>query len=67
MSRFALPYIADISITMILYDFCLFPAELCYIIVNVRNIESLMQFADRRVPWKIDNGAENLVLQAQQF
>jgi hypothetical protein len=23
MSRFALPYIADISITMILYDFCL--------------------------------------------
>jgi hypothetical protein len=26
-----------------------------------------MQFADRRVPWKIVNGAENLVLQALQF
>jgi hypothetical protein len=26
MSRFALHYIADISITMILYDFLLFPA-----------------------------------------
>jgi hypothetical protein len=67
MSGFALPYIADISITMILYDFCLFPAQLCYIIINAQNIESLMQFADRRVPWKIANGAENLVLQALQF
>jgi hypothetical protein len=26
-----------------------------------------MQFADRRVPWKIANSAENLVLQALQF
>jgi hypothetical protein len=38
-----------------------------HIIINVRNNESLMQFADRRVPWKIANGAENLVLQALQF
>jgi hypothetical protein len=29
--------------------------------------ESLMQIADLRVPWKIANGAENLVLQALQF
>jgi hypothetical protein len=52
---------------MVLYDFCLLPAELCYIIVNVRNIESLMQFSGWCTPWKIANGVENLVLQALQF
>jgi hypothetical protein len=31
------------------------------------HIESLMQFADRRVSWKIASGAENLVLQALNF
>jgi hypothetical protein len=33
----------------------------------VWNIESLMKFADQRVPWEIANGAENFVLQALQF
>jgi hypothetical protein len=37
------------------------------IIVNVRNIESFMQFPDQCVPWKIASGAENLVLLALQF
>jgi hypothetical protein len=35
--------------------------------INVRNIESLMQFSDRCGPWKVSNGAENLILQAVQF
>jgi hypothetical protein len=64
---FALPYIADICIFIILYDFCLLAASFCYIIVNVRNIERFMQFSDRCVPWKIASGAENLVLQALQL
>jgi hypothetical protein len=38
VSGFVLPYIADISIFMILYNFCLLPALFCNIIVNVRNI-----------------------------
>jgi hypothetical protein len=60
---FALHYIADIHIFIIVYNLCLLPAWLCNIIVNVWNIESLMQLSDRCVPWKIANGAENLVLQ----
>jgi hypothetical protein len=48
LSGFALPYIADTIISMILYDFA-------------------MQFADRRVPWKIANSAENQVLEALQI
>jgi hypothetical protein len=67
MSGFALPYIEDFSISMILYDSCQLLALLYYIIVNVWNIETLMQFADPRVPWKIANSAENLALQSLQF
>jgi hypothetical protein len=36
---FALAYILDIHIIMILNDFCLFPAYYGYIIVKVRNLE----------------------------
>jgi hypothetical protein len=40
MSRFALSYAANMFILMILYDFCLFPAQFCYIIVYIRKVES---------------------------
>jgi hypothetical protein len=56
MSRFALPYILDISIYIILYDFRLLPTYFCYIIVNRWNIENLMQFADRYVTVKFIMG-----------
>jgi hypothetical protein len=36
-------------------------------IVDVRNIESLMQFSDWCAPWKVANRAESLVLQVLQF
>jgi hypothetical protein len=58
---------ANIWINMILYDFCLLPAQFSDEIINVRNVESHMQFADLCAPWKMSNGAENLVLQALQF
>jgi hypothetical protein len=50
---------------MIVNYFCL--AELCYVIVNVRNMDSHMRIADQCAPRQIANGAENLVLQALQF
>jgi hypothetical protein len=53
-----------IFIFMILDDFCLLPAWLCYVIINVRNLESHMNIADRCAPRKGANGAENLILQA---
>jgi hypothetical protein len=49
---------------MILYDFCLLPAQFSDEIINVGNLESHMQFADRCAPWKMSNSAQNLVLQA---
>jgi hypothetical protein len=48
---------------MILYDFCLSPAQFYYIIVYERKVEIRVQIADRCAPWKIFSGAENLVLQ----
>jgi hypothetical protein len=39
---FALSYIANIWINMILYDFCLLPAQFSDEIINVRNFESHM-------------------------
>jgi hypothetical protein len=67
LSGFALSNIANICIFMILYDFCLFPALFCYIIVYIWKFESHVQIANRCAPWKISNGAENFVLQALQF
>jgi hypothetical protein len=64
MSGFALSYTANMFILMILYDFCLSPAQLCYIIVHIRKVESRVQIADMCAPRKISSGAENLVLQA---
>jgi hypothetical protein len=52
---------------MILYDFCLLPAQFCYIIIYMRNVESHVQVTDRCPPWKISNGAVNRVLEALQF
>jgi hypothetical protein len=34
------------------------------IVINIRYVESHMQFADRSAPWKILKAAENPVLQA---
>jgi hypothetical protein len=51
---------------MILDDFCLLPAWLCYVIMNVRNLESHMHIADRCAPRKGANGGENFILQALQ-
>jgi hypothetical protein len=64
---FALSYIANICVNVILYDFCLLPAQFSDEIINVRNFGSHMQFADWCVPWKITTSAENHVLQALQF
>jgi hypothetical protein len=41
MSSFALSYTANIFILTILYDFCLLPAQFCYLIVYIRNVENL--------------------------
>jgi hypothetical protein len=64
---FAFSYIANILVNVILYDFCLLPAQFSDEIINVRNFESHIQFADRCAPWKISDGAENRVLQALQL
>jgi hypothetical protein len=61
VSGFALSNRANIFVFMILYDFCMMPAWFCYIIVNLRNLESHMQIADRYAPRKTANGANNLV------
>jgi hypothetical protein len=64
VSGFALSNIANIFIFMILDDFCLLLAWFCYVIVNVRNLESHMQIADWLAPREFANCAENLLLQA---
>jgi hypothetical protein len=66
MSGFTLPYTANLFILMILHDFCLLPAQFCYIIVCIRKIESCVQIAAQCAFWKISNGAQNLILQALQ-
>jgi hypothetical protein len=65
VSGFALSSVANIF--MILDDFCLLPAWFCYVIINVRNLESLMHIANWCAPRKIASGAENPILQALQF
>jgi hypothetical protein len=58
MSGFALSYATNMFILMILYDFCLLPAQFCYIIVYIWQVESRVQIANRCTPWTISNGAE---------
>jgi hypothetical protein len=41
-----LSYTANMIILMILYDFCLFSAQFCYIIIYIRKVESYVQIAD---------------------
>jgi hypothetical protein len=67
MSGFALSYAVNMFIIIILYAFCLLPAQFYYIIVYKWKVESSVQTADWYASWKISNGAENLVLQALQF
>jgi hypothetical protein len=38
------------------------PAEFCDIIINIRVFESHIQKADRCEPWKLANGAENVII-----
>jgi hypothetical protein len=61
MSGFALSCTANMFILMILYDFCLLPAQICYIIVCIRKADSRVQIANRCALWKISNGADELV------
>jgi hypothetical protein len=68
VSGFALSYTANMFILMILYDFCLSPAQFCYVVIYIRKVQSCVQLADRGTPWKISSGAQqNLILQALQF
>jgi hypothetical protein len=57
MSGFILSYTANRLILMILYDFCLLPAQVCYTVVYIWKVESGVQIADRCAPWKISNDA----------
>jgi hypothetical protein len=52
---------------MILYDFCLLPAQFCYIIVYIRKVESRVHIADQCAPWKISSGAETLFFRRGNF
>jgi hypothetical protein len=40
MLGFIFAYVSDIYIIMSLYDFCLLPTYFCYVIINVRNLET---------------------------
>jgi hypothetical protein len=62
MSGFAFSYTANMFILMILYNFCLSPAQFCNIIVYIWKVKSCLQIADQCAPWKISTGAHNLVL-----
>jgi hypothetical protein len=66
-SPVSLFYTTNMFILMILYDFCLSPAQFCYIIVHIQKVESSVQIVDRCIPWKIYNGAQNLALHTLQF
>jgi hypothetical protein len=67
VSGLVLPYAANMFSLMIPCDFCLLPAQFCYINVYTRKVESRAQMADRCAPWKMSSGAENLVLQAAPY
>jgi hypothetical protein len=54
----------NMFILVILYDFCLLPAQFCY--VYIWKDESHTQMVDQCAPWKFSNGAENLVLHVLQ-
>jgi hypothetical protein len=43
MSGFTLSYTANMFILMIPYDFCLFPAQFCYIIVYIWKVKSCVK------------------------
>jgi hypothetical protein len=45
ISGFALSYTANMFNLMILYDFCFLPTQFCYIIINIRKVESRVQIA----------------------
>jgi hypothetical protein len=64
---FSFSYTATMFILMIFYDFWLFPAPLCYTVIYIRNVESCVQIAEWCAPWKISNGAQDLVLYALQL
>jgi hypothetical protein len=62
MSGFALFYTENMFIFMILYDFCLLPAQFSYIIIYIWKAESHVQIADRCASWYISSYVENVVL-----
>jgi hypothetical protein len=64
---FSISYPTNTLILMILYNFCLLPAQFRYITLYILKGESGVQIVDQCVPWKISNGAEKLVFYALQF
>jgi hypothetical protein len=52
VSGFALSYIANMFILMILYDFCVSPAKFCYVIAYIGQVESRVQIAGQCESWK---------------
>jgi hypothetical protein len=58
---FLLSYTANKFILMVLYNFCLSPAQFCYIIVYMRKIENREQISEGYEPRTISSGAKNLV------
>lgn len=67
MLGFALSYVANICIFMILYDFCLFPAYFSYTVIYERKFESHLEITNRCAPWKVASCTENPALQSLQF
>jgi hypothetical protein len=59
--------VANIYIFVIMHDLCLLPAQTRYVTINSRYLESRVQLVDRSAHRKFNGGAENLILQAQQF
>jgi hypothetical protein len=53
MSGFTLSYTTNMFILMIPYDFCLFPAQFCYIIIYMWKVKSCVHITDRSAPWKV--------------
>jgi hypothetical protein len=48
---------SELFILMNLYDFCLLPAQLCYIFVYTQKVKSRVQIVDQCTLWKVFNGA----------
>jgi hypothetical protein len=55
-----------ICFLIIMHDFCFLPAQFCYIITDIWNVEYHVQITDICASLKISSGSENLVWKAMQ-